>query len=94
LKNALEGTNLPKAKINPPWTRTLAVDPDTLEPLPQGETGLLRHVDLANRGHLLAIQSDDLGRITPEGFEIDGRIRDGDARGCSLTIDEMTKGLH
>ncbi len=91
LRNAFKGKHLPKAKINPPWTRTLVVDPDTLEPLPQGKTGLLRHFDLANRGHLLAIQSDDLGRITPEGFEIEGRTRDGDARGCSLTIDEMTQ---
>jgi hypothetical protein len=91
LRNGLKGINLPKAKINPPWTRTLAVDPDTLEPLPPGETGLLRHFDLANRGHLLAIQSDDLGRITPEGFEIYGRTKEGEARGCSLTIDEMTR---
>jgi len=91
LRNAFKGINLPKAKINPPWTRTLVVDPDTLAPLPPGQTGLLRHFDLANRGHLLAIQSDDLGKITPEGFEIYGRTRDGDARGCSLTIDEMTQ---
>ena len=91
LRNASNGKNLPRAKINPPWTRTLVVDPDTLEPLPPGQTGLLRHFDLANRGHLLAIQSDDLGKITPEGFEIEGRTRDGDARGCSLTIDEMTQ---
>ena len=91
LRNAFKGKDLPRTKINPPWTRTLVVDPDTLAPLPAGQTGLLRHFDLANRGHLLAIQSDDLGKITPEGFEIYGRTRDGDARGCSLTIDEMTQ---
>lgn len=90
LRNALKGINLPKAKINPPWTRTIVVDADTLEPLPPGQMGLLRHFDLANRGHLLAIQSDDLGKITPEGFKIEGRTREGEARGCSLTIDEMT----
>jgi hypothetical protein len=91
LRNSLQGINLPKAKINPPWTRTIVVDADTLGPLPPGQTGLLRHFDLANRGHLLAIQSDDLGKITPEGFEIEGRTREGEARGCSLTIDEMTQ---
>jgi hypothetical protein len=91
LRNAFKRMNLPKAKINPPWTRTLVVDPDTLAPLPLGQTGLLRHFDLANRGHLLAIQSDDLGKITPGGFEIYGRTREGEARGCSLTIDEMTQ---
>ena len=93
LRSAFTGKNLPKAKVNPPWTRTLVVDPDTLEFLPPGQTGLLRHFDLANRGHILAIQSDDLGRIAPGGFEIDGRTGGGDARGCSLTIDEMTQGL-
>ncbi len=91
LRNALKGINLPRVKINPPWTRTLVVDPDTLEPAPPGKTGLLRHFDLANRGHLLAIQSDDLGRIIPGGFEIDAGARKDEARGCSLTIDEMTQ---
>ena len=90
LGNAFKGMNTPKAKINPPWTRTLVVDPDTLEPLPPGKIGLLRHFDLANRGHIFAIQTDDLGKITPEGFEIYGRPKEGEARGCSLTIDEMT----
>jgi hypothetical protein len=91
LRNAFKGINLPRAKINPPWTRTLVVDPDTLEPLPAGKTGLLRHLDLANRGHILTVQTDDLGRMTPEGFEIYGRMKEGEARGCSLTIDEMTR---
>jgi anaerobic magnesium-protoporphyrin IX monomethyl ester cyclase len=91
LRNAFKGINIPKAKINPPWTRTLVVDPDTLEPLPPGKMGLLRHFDLGNRGHILAIQTDDLGRIIPEGFEIFGRTQEGEARGCSLTIDEMTR---
>jgi hypothetical protein len=90
LRNFHKGLFLPGAKINPPWTKTVVVDPDTLKPLPTGETGLLKHFDLANRGHILAIQTDDLGRMTPEGFEIFGRSREGEARGCSLTIDEMT----
>jgi hypothetical protein len=90
LMNAHKGLDIPKAKNNLPWTRTLAVDPDTLEILSPGKIGLLRHFDLANRGHISAIQTDDLGRITPEGFEIYGRSKEGEARGCSLTIDEMT----
>jgi hypothetical protein len=67
------------------------VDPETLKPLPNGEIGLLKHLDLANRGHILAIQTDDLGRQTGEGFEVFGRSKEGGARGCSLTIDEMTR---
>ncbi|HMK74705.1 MAG TPA: acyl-protein synthetase [Thermodesulfobacteriota bacterium] len=91
LRNFQRGLDLPETKVNPPWTRTLVVDPDTLEPLPQGKVGLLRHFDLANRGHIAAIQTDDLGRTTSEGFEIYGRSRGEEARGCSLTIEEMTR---
>ncbi len=78
-------------KVNPPWTRTLVVDPESLKPLPNGEIGLLKHYDLANRGHCLAIQTDDLGRKSPEGFEVLGRSKEAAAKGCSLTIDEMTR---
>jgi len=90
LRNLHKDLHLSGAKINPPWTKTLVVDPEILKPLPVGETGLLRHFDLANRGHILAIQTDDLGRMTGEGFEVFGRSKEGEARGCSLTIDEMT----
>ncbi len=91
LRNFHLGLDLPRAKISPPWTKTLVVDPETLKPLPPGKTGLLRHCDLANRGHILAIQTDDLGRMTPEGFEVFGRSKEGEGRGCSMTIDEMTR---
>lgn len=91
LRNFYQGIHTPRAKINPPWTKTVVVDPDTLKPLPAGETGLLKHFDLANRGHILAIQTDDLGRTTEGGFEVFGRSGGGSARGCSLTIDEMTR---
>ena len=91
--NTLLAHDGPIAKVSPAWTRTIAVDPDTLEPLPRGETGLLRHFDLANRGHICAIQTDDLGRSVDGGFEILGRARDDQTRGCSLTIDEMTRNM-
>jgi len=91
LRNFHKGLPLPGMKINPPWTKTVVVDPETLKPLPNGEIGLLKHFDLANRGHILAIQTDDLGRKIGEGFEVFGRSKEGEARGCSLTIDEMTR---
>jgi hypothetical protein len=71
----------------------VVVDPDTLEPLPAGEQGLLRHFDLANRGHICAIQTDDMGKQLECGFEVYGRAQEGEARGCSLTLDEMTRVL-
>lgn len=91
LKARHQGMNIPRAKVIPPWIRTMVVNPDTLEPLPPGESGLLRHFDLANRGHICAIQTDDLGRIVEGGFEVYGRAREDESRGCSLTIDEMTR---
>jgi anaerobic magnesium-protoporphyrin IX monomethyl ester cyclase len=86
-----QGVDAPRCKVNPPWTKTVIVDPDTLEPLPPGERGLLRHFDLANRGHICAIQTDDVGMLVEGGFEVSGRAQAGEARGCSLTIDEMTR---
>jgi hypothetical protein len=29
--------------------------------------------------------------MTPEGFEVFGRSKEGEGRGCSMTIDEMTR---
>jgi hypothetical protein len=93
LKNFTRGVDAPRFKVNPPWTKTLVVNPETSEPLPPGGIGLLRHFDLANRGHICAIQTDDLGRAVEGGFEIYGPAGGGDAKGCSLTIDEMTRAL-
>jgi len=89
--NTMKNSGQEIAKAIPPWTRVLVVDPDSLAPLPAGKTGLLRHFDLANRGHICAIQTDDLGKIVPGGFEVYGRARDDGSRGCSLSIDEMTR---
>jgi len=90
IRSAHAGGAARAVKIPPPWTRTLVVDPDSLEPLAPGETGLLRHIDIANRGHVCAIQTDDLGRSADGGFQIFGRARDDRTRGCSLSIDEIT----
>ncbi|MCX8118007.1 MAG: acyl-protein synthetase [Desulfobacterota bacterium] len=93
LRNLHRGVLAPAAKVNPPWTRTVVVDPETLDPLGEGEVGLLKHVDLANRGHLLSVQTDDIGKRTGEGFEVFGRAKGDSSRGCSLTIDEWTRIL-
>lgn len=57
----------------PPWTRTGVVGIDTFERLPYGETGLLQHYDLVNRSMVIAVQTDNLGFETENGFEIVGR---------------------
>ena len=89
LQNRFRQSNEPRYKIGPPWVRTLVVDPETLTEVPSGQTGILRHFDLANCGSVMAIQTDDLGYTTGAGFEVVGRIPGSEARGCALVLDEL-----
>ncbi len=72
----------------PPWVRTQVVEAETLEALPPGRVGLLRHYDLANLDSVMAIQTDDLGIAGPNGFEILGRAAGSELRGCSIAMDQ------
>ena len=89
LRNAHQGRKGPLAKENPPWTRTLVVDPETLEPVPRGQRGLLLHYDLANRNSVVAILTEDVGLEGEAGFLLLGRAQGSEVRGCSIAIDEM-----
>jgi hypothetical protein len=89
LSNRFRRSNEPRYKIGPSWVRTLVVDPETLTEMPPGQTGILRHFDLANCGSVMAIQTDDLGYATGAGFEIVGRVPGSEARGCALVLDEL-----
>ncbi len=60
-------------KVVLPWTRTIVVDTETFERLPEGEIGLLCHYDIVNRPMIFAVQTDNLGYKTEKGFEIVGR---------------------
>lgn len=77
----------PRRKSGPPWLRPLVVHPETLEPLPPGEVGILRHVDLANLDSVIAIQTEDLGRGAEGGFVLLGRATGAPPRGCSIAMD-------
>lgn len=89
LYNHNRGISAPRHKINPPWTRTLVVDPDTLEPLPKGEKGLMRHYNLANMVTVQVLQTDDIGYETGTGFEVVGRAKGSESRVCSITVEEL-----
>jgi hypothetical protein len=52
-----------------------------------GETGLIRVFDLANIFSVMAIQTEDLGVRCGDGFELIGRARFAEPRGCSLMTD-------
>ena len=75
-------------KLAPPWVRTEVVDAETLEPVPPGRLGVLRHFDLANIDSVMAIQTDDLGVAGADGFEIIGRAAGAELRGCSIAMDQ------
>jgi hypothetical protein len=83
----------PRRKLVPPWVRTRVVDPATLRPLPDGETGLLLHFDLANAGSVCAIQTEDLGVITDGGFRLFGRAPGATPRGCSIAMDLLLESI-
>jgi len=88
--NHFAGRKRDRAKQGPEWVRTLVVSPQTLEPVPRGERGLLRHVDLANVGSVVALQTEDIGIEVGEGFEVLGRASGAEARGCALLLETVT----
>jgi hypothetical protein len=49
-------------------------------------TGLINIIDLANFHSCCFIETQDLGRVTPEGFEVLGRVDNSEARGCNLML--------
>lgn len=87
LRDFVRGRTAPRRKIVPPWVRTRVVDPETLEPLPDGDVGILQHFDLANMNSVLAIQTEDLGVVVPGGFRLLGRSPGATPRGCSIAMD-------
>ncbi len=72
----------------PPWLRARIVGPDRTT-LPNGTIGALLHVDLANRSSCLAIQTEDLGVQTNDGFKLLGRAAEASPRGCSLDAEAL-----
>lgn len=83
------GHGLDPTKSGPPWVRTRAIDPKTGEDAAPGTPGLLRQYDLANWNSVGALQTQDRGTMTPDGFILHGRAPDAEVRGCSLTVEEI-----
>jgi hypothetical protein len=78
----------------PPWVRVTAVDPVTLAPLPDGEVGIARLIDLANVDSAVAIQTADRVRVLHgsrgnHSIELLGRAPGAPPRGCSIAVDDM-----
>ncbi|MED3562942.1 CoF synthetase [Bacillus xiapuensis] len=88
LSNYLTGRSI-FDKTGPAWVKTVVLDPNTLEPVTNGETGVIVHYDLANWNSCLAILTEDIGYKTEEGFVLLGRVKGSEARGCSIAIDQL-----
>lgn len=88
----LEGGAPEGVLVAPPWMRVTPVDPETLTPLPRGEIGIARIVDLANVDSSVAIQTQDRIQEVPGGFLLLGRLPGATPRGCSLAVEEMMDG--
>jgi hypothetical protein len=83
----------PLRKLAPHWCRVSILDPETLTPVPPGQTGVLRFFDLTNLYSVAAIQTEDLGRAVVDsldgGFDVLGRAQGAEARGCSIALDDL-----
>ena len=85
----------PRRKLTPPWTRVRFVDPERGNEVAPGEVGQIVIHDLANTGSIAAIQTADLGRAILDaggesiGFDVLGRAKGAEARGCSIATDVM-----
>ncbi|HSJ23361.1 MAG TPA: hypothetical protein VK929_01675 [Longimicrobiales bacterium] len=93
LRDHSRGVTRQPRKLVPPWVRTRVVDPETLEPVPSGGTGLLQHFDLANAGSVMAIQTEDLGIEVDGGFQLLGRAPGAVPRGCSIAMDILLEAV-
>jgi hypothetical protein len=81
--------SLGAAHRGPAWARALVLDPATGREVAVGETGVLKILDLANLGSVLAVQTQDLAIRREDGFTLLGRDPAALPRGCSRTADEF-----
>jgi hypothetical protein len=72
----------------PSWMKILIRDPeDALTILPEGKSGGINVIDLANINSCSFIATQDLGKTYKNGtFEVLGRFDNSDIRGCNLLV--------
>ncbi|NLP57238.1 acyl transferase [Lutibacter sp. B1] len=72
----------------PPWMKVMTRDTeDALTLLPNGKSGGINVIDLANINSCSFIATQDLGKVYANNtFEIIGRFDNSDIRGCNLMV--------
>jgi hypothetical protein len=81
----------PDLFVAPHWVRVRILDPETLAETPAGTPGLIAVFDLANVGSAVHLLTEDLGIAEGEGFRLLGRAAGAELRGCSLTVEELSR---
>jgi hypothetical protein len=82
----------PGVYFEPAWLRVTPVDPVTLLPVPEGEVGLARFIDLGNVDSAVCVVNQDLIRRAGGGIQLLGRQPGAPPRGCSLAVEELLRG--
>ena len=75
--------------VPPPWLRARALDPVTLEPMPEDREGILAFFDLANLGSICHVLTEDVGSVVDGRIRLRGRKAGAEPRGCSRAMDEL-----
>jgi hypothetical protein len=71
----------------PAWMQVQLRDvSDPMAQVPAGQRGAINIIDLANLNSCSFIATDDIGRIVPGGFTLEGRVNQSDIRGCNQMV--------
>jgi hypothetical protein len=71
----------------PAWMQVQLRDvSDPMAQVPEGQRGAINIIDLANLNSCSFIATDDIGRIVPGGFTLEGRVNQSDIRGCNQMV--------
>ena len=71
----------------PSWMRVVLRDvSDPMALVPEEQRGAINIIDLANLNSCSFIATDDLGKLVPGGFLLEGRVNHADIRGCNQMV--------
>lgn len=71
----------------PSWMRVILRDvSDPQARVQEGQRGAINIIDLANLNSCSFIATDDLGKLVPGGFLLEGRVNHADIRGCNQMV--------
>jgi len=71
----------------PPWMKVIVRDlHDPFVMAPKGKSGVICIIDLANAHSCSFIETEDLGIMNDEGFQVLGRMDNSELRGCNLLL--------